>query len=443
MKILIISANTFNFSPSGPAYIAGAARDAGHTVEVFDCLFAGDRIRELEGHLTRFKPDVIGISIRTVTGMVPDENAEFGMKRFDTRILVKEIVDCIKRLTSAPIVPGGPGFNYYGPDWLDYLDLDYGIRGEAEFSFPEYLKRLESGGDIYSIPGCVYRENGRFIKIPRDRIENLDATALPAYDLFNLDKYVERNIGAGISTRRGCAFRCTYCAYSSLEGTRYRLKSPERVVDEMEHILKANKSLTIEFCDNCFNFPLKETIAVCKEIIRRGSNIRWSTIDLKPIGITDDLLKLFKESGCSSLFLDTAVASEKMLKSMHRGYSAAQVRESLSCLTRMNIPFGVYLLLGAPGETPETIAETLSVIDCFPVSRLSVTIGINLWTHHQPILEHLRRAGQLPEDEKLFDEIHYISPELPKDYMTDLIHQLDERKNCSVFVFKPYAEYKW
>jgi radical SAM superfamily enzyme YgiQ (UPF0313 family) len=443
MKILIISANTFNFSPSGPAYIAGAARDAGHTVEVFDCLFAGDRIRELEGHLTRFKPDVIGISIRTVTGMVPDENAEFGMKRFDTRILVKEIVDCIKRLTSAPIVPGGPGFNYYGPDWLDYLDLDYGIRGEAEFSFPEYLKRLESGGDIYSIPGCVYRENGRFIKIPRDRIENLDATALPAYDLFNLDKYVERNIGAGISTRRGCAFRCTYCAYSSLEGTRYRLKSPERVVDEMEHILKANKSLTIEFCDNCFNFPLKETIAVCKEIIRRGSNIRWSTIDLKPIGITDDLLKLFKESGCSSLFLDTAVASEKMLKSMHRGYSAAQVRESLSCLTRMNIPFGVYLLLGAPGETPETIAETLSVIDCFPVSRLSVTIGINLWTHHQPLVEELRRNGQLPEDEKLFDEIHYISPELPKDYMTDLIHQLDERKNCHVFVFKPYAEYKW
>jgi radical SAM superfamily enzyme YgiQ (UPF0313 family) len=339
-------------------------------------------------------------------------------------------------------VLGGPGFNYFGPDWLDYLDLDYGIRGEAEFSFPEYLKRLENGGNIHTIPGCVYREDSGFIKIPRDRIENLDATAFPAYDLFKLDGYAERNIGAGISTRRGCAFRCTYCPYSSLEGTRYRLKSPERVVDEMEYILKANKSLTIEFCDNCFNFPLKHTITTCQEIIRRGKDIRWRTIDLKPIGITDDFLKLLKESGCASLFLDTAAASEKMLQSMHRGYSVAQVRESLSCLARADIPFGVYLLLGAPGETPETIQETFSVIDSFPIPKLSVTIGINLWTHHQPIVEYLRRNGQFPEDENFFDEIHYISPELPKEYMVDLIQRLNERKNCSVFVFKPYAEYQ-
>ncbi len=443
MKVLIISANTFKFSPSGPAYIAGAARDAGYTVEVFDCLFAGDTIRELEEHITRFKPDVIGISIRTVTGMVQDKNAEFHMKRFDTRVLVKEVVDCIKRLTSAPIVPGGPGFNYFGPEWLDYLELDYGIRGEAEFSFPEYLKRLEKGGDIHSIPGCVYREEGRFIKIPRDRIENLDATAMPAYELFNLDKYVEREIAAGISTRRGCAFWCTFCPYSSLEGTRYRLKSPERVGDEIEHIKKANNSLTIQFCDNCYNFPLEHAEAICREILHRGLDIKWNAIALKPIGVSDDLLKLLKESGCISLSLSTETASEKMLKSMHRGYTVTQVRESLKCLTRTDIPFGANLLLGAPGETPETIAESLSVIDSFPIPRLTVTIGINLWTHHQPIVEQLRKEGRFPEDENLFDEIHYISPELPKDYMIDLIHKLGARKNCSLFIFKPYAGYRF
>jgi radical SAM superfamily enzyme YgiQ (UPF0313 family) len=442
MKVLIISANTFRFSPCGPAYIAGAARDAGHTVEIFDCLFAGDTVHELEEHITRFQPDIIGISIRSVTGMVQDENAEFHMKPFDTRVLVKEIVDCIKRLTAAPIVPGGSGFNYFGPDWLEYLDLDYGLRGEADFSFPEYLKRMEDGADIHTTPGCVYREGGRFVKVPREKIENLDATALPAYDLFDLDRYVAQNIAAGISTRRGCAFRCTYCPYSSLEGTRYRTKSPERVVDEMEYILKANESLTIEFCDNCSNFPLKPTIATCQEIVRRGRDIRWSTIDLKPIGVTDGFLKLLKESGCVSLSLDIAAASEKMLKSMHRGFTVEHVRESLACLSRADIPFGVTLLLGAPGETPETIAETLSVIDSFPVPKFSVTIGINLWTHHQSMVEQLHKAGQLPEDESLFDEIHYISPELPREYMVDLINMLHERENCSVFVFKPYAGYR-
>lgn len=87
MNVLIISANTFRFSPSGPAYVAGAARDVGHTVEVFDCLWVEDPIPELEEHISRFKPDVIGISIRTVAGKIVDENAEFHTKPFDARIL--------------------------------------------------------------------------------------------------------------------------------------------------------------------------------------------------------------------------------------------------------------------------------------------------------------------------------------------------------------------
>jgi len=77
MNVLIISADTFPFSPCGPSYVAGAACDVGHTVEVFDCLLAKKPIPELEEHVHRFKPDVIGISIRTVAGKIVDENAEF------------------------------------------------------------------------------------------------------------------------------------------------------------------------------------------------------------------------------------------------------------------------------------------------------------------------------------------------------------------------------
>ena len=148
MQVLIISFSTFPASPSGPAYIAGAALKAGHTVEVFDCLYAKD-FDGLEEQITRFKPDVIGISIKFVTGDVIDESAEFNTRHFDHRSRVKEMVNRIKRVSNARIVLGGPGFNYYGRDWLEYLDLDYGIRGEAELAFPLYLKRLEEGGDDF------------------------------------------------------------------------------------------------------------------------------------------------------------------------------------------------------------------------------------------------------------------------------------------------------
>ena len=444
MRVLLISANTFACSPSGPAYVAGAARDAGHIVEGFDCLFTQDPLPELESQVSQFGPDVVAISIRSVAGKRVDSSAEFNTRPFDARVPVKEMVDCLKRITQAPIVLGGCGFNYYGPEWLAYLDIDYGIRGEAEFSFPLYLKRLEEGQDIRSVPGCIYRENGAVTKVPRERIENLDGTALPAYDLFDLDRYSERDIAAGIFTKRGCGFQCTFCPYSSLEGTRYRLKSPKRVVDEMAHIQRARPQTTIEFCDNSFNVPKRHAEAICEEIIGRGLDIQWRTGSIKPVGITDELCELFRDSGCASLGLSVESGSEEMLKAMHRGYSVKQVRKALTCLHESGIPFGVSLMLGAPGETPETIAETFEVIESFPLPQwVFVTIGLNLWTHHQPVLADARRDSQLTNDEELFNEVNYISPNLPKAYMLELIDSLKERERYQFQVNKPYAAYEW
>ncbi|KAA3646730.1 MAG: hypothetical protein DWQ07_11035 [Chloroflexi bacterium] len=194
MKVLIVSANTLPAAPSGPAYAAGAALKEGHTVKVFEALFAQDLTGELKKEIITFAPDVVGISIRLVHGYVIDEDAEFGTKYLDLRVRVKEIVEFIKQVSNAQIILGGPGFNYFGPDWLEYLDLDYSIRGEAEQSLPQFLERLGSGEDIHSVPGCVFRQNGAFGKVARKYIEDLDATAFPAYELFDLGKYYEQGI---------------------------------------------------------------------------------------------------------------------------------------------------------------------------------------------------------------------------------------------------------
>lgn len=442
MKVLIISVTPFPISPSGPAYVAGAARDTGHTVEIFDCLFAQDLVRELEEHVTCFNPDAVGISIRLVTGKIVDASAELYTKPFDVRPKVKEIVNCIQRISRAKIVLGGPGFNYYGDDWLEYLDLDYGIRGESEFSFPLYLKQLEEGGDIDDIPGCIVRKDDRIAKVPRERIENLDATALPAYDLFDLDIYAERNISPGIFTKRGCAFRCTYCPYHSLEGARYRLKSPGRVIDEIEFIYNARPPKMVTFCDNNFNAPKKHAEAICEEILRHQLDITWGTGSLKPLGFTDDLCRLFQDSGCGYVNLSVETASETMLKQMNRGCTVDHIKHALTCLSRSEIPFGISLMFGAPGETPQTIAETFDVIDRFRIPQgVWVTIGINLWTHHQEVLEDARKAGQLKDDKELFEGVNYMSPELPKEYMVELIESLRAKENYTVQVNKPYAEY--
>ena len=126
---------------------------------------------------------------------------------------------------------------------------------------------------------------------------------------------------------------------------------------------------------------------------------------------------------------------------MHRGYSVKKVKNALDCLCRSSIPFGISLMFGAPGETPETISETFKVINQYSIPQgIFVTIGLNLWTDHQQVLEIARKEGQLLEDNDLFNEVNYISPDLPKEYMIQLINSLSGKEKVEIQVNKPYAE---
>lgn len=444
MKVLIVSTNSLAASPTGPAYVAGAALRTGHTVKIFECLFAQDVTAELKMQIKHFQPDVIGISIRLVHGYILDEKAPYNTRHLDLRSNVKQVVDAIRQITSAPIILGGPGFNYYARDWLEYLNLDYGIRGEADFSFPLYLERLEQGGDITSVPGCVFRRAGQIFKVPRDLVADLDKTAFPAYELLDLERYQERGISPGILTKRGCAFRCTYCPYRSLEGAHYRAKSPARVVDEIEYIQSLITPKMIMFCENNFNVPKRHAEAICQEIIARKLDVRWGTGDLRPLGITEDFCRLLRESGCDYVNLSIESGSDLMLQRMRRGYTVMDVQQSLACLEKSGIPFGASLMIGAPGETPVTVKETLALMESYAIPLGTwATIGICLWTPRQAVLAEARQAGQFSDEHALFDATNYLSPELPKPFMDGLIEGLRIKKGYSVQVNQPYAGYRW
>lgn len=443
MKVLIISSDLRISTPAGAAHISGAARNAGNIVEVFDSYLAHDLSGELLRKLAAFEPDIVGISITAVTSDIPDSESEFRTKYVDQRPKIKRIVEIIKQYSSAFIVLGGSGFNYYAENWLRYLNLDYGIRGEGEFAFPLFLKRLEQGGDVTGVPGAFFRRNRQFHKVKRERIKNLDETAYPAYDLFDIVTYRKRDIPFALFTKRGCAFGCIFCPHSSLEGTSYRLKSPERVINEIKHVIKTANCANINFADNSFNCPKPHAEKICNTIIDHGLDIRWRSGAIKPLGMTKDFCQLMKDSGCDYVGLSIESASEKMLKNMRRGYRVDDVKEAMHNLSHSGIAFGLSILLGAPGETPGTISETFNVVDQFPmVQGIWVGIGIYLWTHHQKVLGQARRDGQLADDRELFDGACYISPEIPKTYMLDLIESLHNKEKYTLQVNKPYASYK-
>ena len=439
MKVLIISTNTLPASPSGPVYLAGAVRQAGHEVQIFERLFAGDLAGELTTKLREFQPDVIGISIRLVFGDELDLEAPLGTRHADLRPKVKEITDIVRQSSPARIVLGGPGFNYFARDWLEYLDLDYGIRGEGEEAFPTVPQAAgrRVGMSIQCRAACSERMASSIRSLP-DPVQDLDNQALPAYDLLDWQAYADRKITPAIFTKRGCAFSCTYCPYSKLEGKRYRLKSPRRVLAEARNIIQNTGCHEVMFCDNNFNAPRRHAEAICLALITEKADIKWGTGDLRPAGVTDDFCRLMEESGCFYANLAIESASEKMLRNMKRGYTVQQVRESLDAMSRSQIPFGASLMLGAPGETPETIAETLAVLDDYEIPNgVWVTLGVYLWTDYQDLVAEARRTGLLKDDEELFSGCVYLSPELPRSYLRELPDALRARRGFSVQFNKP------
>ena len=442
MKVLIISTNTLPAAASGPVYLAGAVRQAGHDVQIFERLFAVDLAGELTARLMDFQPDVVGVSIRLVFGDELDPQAPLGTRHTDLRPRVKEVVDIVRAVSPARIVLGGPGFNYYARDWLDYLDVEYGIRGEGEESFPLFLQRLAEGGDIDSAPGCAVRRGGSFHSVPPCPVHDLDAQALPAYDLVDWQQYANRRVTPAILTKRGCAFACTYCPYSKLEGKRYRLKSPERVLAEARHIHQHTGSRRVMFCENNFNVPRRHAEAICRALIAEKTDLQWGTGDLRPMGVTDDFCRLMEDSGCFYANLSIESASDCMLQSMKRGYTVRHVRQALDALSRSRIPFGASLMVGAPGETPQTIAETLSILDDYAIPNgVWVTVGVYVWTDYQDIIADARQAGFLKDDRELFTGTVYLSPGLPPSYLRELPEALRARRGYSVQFNKSSVEW--
>ncbi|MCP3941563.1 MAG: radical SAM protein [Desulfobacteraceae bacterium] len=440
MKILMVSGNFLPMSAPGAAYVAGAALDAGHEVEIFDCFIAGEDPIALETHLDKFDPDVVALSIPMAPWNIPDGNFGFVNRIADTRPIFKSLVRTVKRKSDALIILGGGGFNYFSTDWLEYLELDYGIIGEGEVSFPLFLSKLSQNESVSGVSGVIVRHSGRVGKAPLNRIKDLDTIGMPAYHLFDTAQYNELGISWAIQSKRGCSLGCSHCSHSIFEGQDYRLKSPSRIIEEIIHVVGVTGSNHINFCDNSFNCPLPHAKSVCREIMDQQLDVQWRSGTFKPLGFSRQFCDLLKESGCSYVGVSLGTASARMLANMNSRYTIPDIRSALDHLSEADMDFGVSLLLGAPGETLASIQESLSVLDDYPdIKAVWVNIGIFGWGHTLKEEKIGMFKSLKPLDSSLFQGANYISPELDSEDMIDMIDALNHRKNYLVQINKPWA----
>jgi len=401
MRVLLISANTERMNlpplPLGAALVAAACRQAGHDAILLNLMFEADAPRAIRDSVERFQPEVIGISVRNID----DQNMA------DAKFLlppVREVVNTCRRLCPAPIVVGGAGYSIFPAGVLRYLGGDMGIQGEGEIAFPSLLERLAKGAAASGLPGVYLPGQG-----PPERTfaSDLDNHPLPEPGLWVPSVRDKSEFWVPVQSRRGCHLDCTYCSTSAIEGRGVRKYSPEVIVAWMERLVSGGFT-NFNFVDNTFNLPATYAKELCRRIIERGLGINFWCI-VYPKWIDPELVDLMARAGCREISLGFESGSDHMLASLNKRFNAQEVRSVARMFADAGIFRRGFLLLGGPGETRESVEESLAFADSLHLDAMKVTAGVRIYPETPLAATALAEEIIRPDDDLLWPRFYLAS----------------------------------
>ena len=419
MKILLISVNRekmpYPVFPLGLAYLARGLRDEGYPAEVLDLCFSQDVFIDLRESLERFQPNLIALSLRNLDNLTYPTAVSY-LKE------VEEVISVCRRSSSAKLVIGGSGYSLASQELLQYLDVDFGVVGEGEEVLPQLIKSLERGSPISPSPYLLIK-GGSFPHLTGGARVSLIRS--PDRTLFETRRYLEEGGMGNIQTKRGCPFSCVYCTYPLLEGKEVRLRKAEDVVEELLHLGEEGVDY-VYFVDDIFNYPPSYAETLCRAIIHRKMNIRWSAF-VNPGFLTEDLLKWMKEAGCTGIEFGTDSGSERMLKNYKKSFTVEKVIHASQICSKSMVNHCHYLLFGGPGEDEETIEESFRLMDELDPTAIIAMLGIRIY----PGTEMERTAlaeGVIDQHSNLIFPHFYIAPAL-KGRLAEIIREKALRRN--------------
>lgn len=402
--------------PLGIMYIASVLREAGHTVRIYDCGEQWDPATLREG-LRAFRPDVVGLSAITMESRVMEAMA----------VLVRH--EC----REVPIVVGGPHATAYPDRCARHPAIDWVVIGEGEMTALELVNALTRGGkDPKTVPGVAWFDaEGVSFAPARASIEDVDAIPFPSWDLVDLELHARSRAMSSVGSRRhmllftsrGCPFKCIYC--HEVQGKRFRARSPENVVREMQELDRRHGIRDFEVIDDIFNFDRDRMIAILDRI--HASGLRPALHF--PNALRTDLLDqgqilALRRAGTFFLCVAVETASPRLQKLTKKHLRLDRVRENIDIAVRHGMYVRGFFMLGFPTETLEEAQATVrfaleSALHEALFFIVTPFAGTALYEMYRDLLE---RRGTPIED---FEQMGYHSgrfnlSEIPDEVLFDL-----------------------
>ena len=303
--------------------------------------------------------------------------------------------------------------------------LDYGIIGEPEYTIKNLLEnidlRIKKSNQIIKIKGLCYKLNGKEINTGISPfIENLDELPIPnrAYikNIFYFNPLVKNKLWTSALTSRGCPASCNFCLSPEFYGKNYRFQTPNRMINELEYLLDLGYK-EIFYRDETFTGNKKRIEKFCHQIINKKINVDW--IGNVRIGtVNERLLRLMKESGCHYLKIGVESGSQLILDNLGKGIRIEDIKHTFFWANKINLKTHAHMILGAPGDTEDTIKTTINFIK----NVKPTTVTFNLFTPfpgtkifkdiETKIIENFKPSSQTFKD--------LLSKPFLNEYYTDL-----------------------
>jgi p-methyltransferase len=296
-----------------------------------------------------------------------------------------------------PILLGGQGLSAWrlhfesAGELYERLDgADALFFGEAEGSFAEIVRRMTAGQSLAGIPGAVsLREDGLDAPAPEPVEVDVNQVAIPDWRLLHDHDFNDGSVSrhglpavAALEEGRGCSFRCKFCSYPLYAG--FRRKSPERVTAELRAVVEAGFG-TVSFCGAEFLSPVEQSKLVFEAIAEAALPVEiWAYARLDLVSYKPWIADLMDRANFRYIQFGMESGDRTVLRAMNKNYDPGKMALGAKLLRERNVEVYASVILGYPGETPETIANTLDVLeecdfDHLILHVLHVVPGSPLW----------------------------------------------------------------
>ena len=377
-KVLLVIPPTYediygsSFIKSGinPAYmvlsyaaISGSLKEEKYKVRLIDLNASRSPKSDYIRLINDFEPDFIGFNITTPIFNKVDEYAKYTKEELHNSVLIA----------------GGPHVSVMPEGILRNSCFDIAVVGEGDYSF----RRIVDRDNLKDIPGIAYLDSGEYKQNINSLIKNLDDLPFPYMELYDPQIYIHpnsvsrRNPVASMETSRGCFGRCVFCN-KSVFGAKLRLKSVDRVIEEMKYILSLGYN-ELHLVDDLFTASLTRAKKICERIINERLNMSWMPRGGIRVDVVDqELLYLFKRAGVWRVAFGIESGSQKVLNESNKMITLSQVNKAVRMARKAGLETEGYFMLGLPGETEETLKETMKYAKSLRLdfAKFAVTIPL-------------------------------------------------------------------